>query len=149
MLIDGLPVKILRKSRNPKDIAWRENGVELVVDTTGAFNDPTTDPGNPGGALRGHLEAGAVKVMLSAPFKIKSKGLDMPGDAVTTVMGINPFPPSYYFCSIVHDHLPVIHDQTAAGDDRGRKSTQCLHGNHSCRNRQSAGARPPAGSGCR
>ncbi len=89
MLIDGLPVKILRKSRNPKDIAWRENGVELVVDTTGAFNDPTTDPGNPGGALRGHLEAGAVKVMLSAPFKIKSKGLDMPGDAVTTVMGIN------------------------------------------------------------
>lgn len=89
MLIDGLPVKILRKSRNPKDIAWRENGVELVVDTTGAFNDPTTDPGNPGGALRGHLEAGAVKVMLSAPFKIKSKGLEMPGDAVTTVMGIN------------------------------------------------------------
>ena len=89
MLIDGVPVKILRKSRNPKDIAWRENGVGLVVDTTGAFNDPTTDPGDPGGALRGHLEAGAVKVMLSAPFKIKSKGLDMPGDAVTTVMGIN------------------------------------------------------------
>ncbi len=89
MLIDGVPVKILRKSRNPKDIAWRQNGVGLVVDTTGAFNDPTTDPGDPGGALRGHLEAGAVKVMLSAPFKIKSKGLDMPGDAVTTVMGIN------------------------------------------------------------
>ncbi len=89
MVIDGLPVKILRESRNPKDIAWRENGVNLVVDTTGAFNDPTTDPGTPGGGLRGHLEAGAVKVMLSAPFKIKSKGLDMPGDAVTTVMGIN------------------------------------------------------------
>ena len=89
MLIDGVPVKILRKSRNPKDIAWRQNGVGLVVDTTGAFNDPTSDPGDPGGALRGHLEAGAVKVMLSAPFKIKSKGLDMPGDAVTTVMGIN------------------------------------------------------------
>ena len=89
MLIDGVPVKILRKSRNPKDIAWRQNGVGLVVDTTGAFSDPTTDPGDPGGALRGHLEAGAVKVMLSAPFKIKSKGLDMPGDAVTTVMGIN------------------------------------------------------------
>ena len=26
MLIDGVPVKILRQSRNPKDIAWRENG---------------------------------------------------------------------------------------------------------------------------
>ncbi len=89
MLIDGVPVKILRQSRNPKDIAWRDNGVGLVVDTTGAFSDPTTDPGSPGGALRGHLQAGAVKVMLSAPFKIKSKGLEMPEDAVTTVMGIN------------------------------------------------------------
>ena len=89
MRIDGVPVKVLRESRNPRDIAWRENGVNLVVDTTGAFNDPTTDPENGKGALRGHLEAGAVKVVLSAPFKIKSKGLQMPEDAVTTVMGIN------------------------------------------------------------
>jgi glyceraldehyde 3-phosphate dehydrogenase len=89
MLIDGVPVRILRKSRDPKKIAWRDNGVSLVVDSTGAFNDPTTDPGSARGALRGHLEAGAVKVMLSAPFKIKSKGLEMPDDAVTTVMGIN------------------------------------------------------------
>ena len=89
MLIDGVPVRILRESRDPKKIAWRENGVNLVVDTTGAFNDPTTDPGSARGALRGHLEAGAVKVMLSAPFKIKSKGLEMPDDAVTAVMGIN------------------------------------------------------------
>ncbi len=89
MLIDGVPVRILRNSRNPKDIAWRENGVSLVVDTTGVFNDPTTDPTSGEGSLRGHLEAGAVKVMLSAPFKIKSKGLEMPDDAITTVMGIN------------------------------------------------------------
>ncbi len=89
MLIDGVPVRILRESRNPKDIAWRDNGVSLVVDTTGVFSDPTADPGSAAGALRGHLEAGAVKVMLSAPFKIKSKGLEMPDDAVTTVMGIN------------------------------------------------------------
>jgi len=85
----GMPVKILRNSRNPKDIAWRDNGVNLVVDSTGAFTDPTTDGDSDRGALRGHLEAGAVKVVLSAPFKIKSKGLEMPDDAVTTVMGIN------------------------------------------------------------
>lgn len=30
------------------------------------------------GALRGHMQAGAEKVILSALFKIKSKGLDMP-----------------------------------------------------------------------
>ena len=89
MRVDGVPVTILRSSRNPKDIAWQQNDVKLVVDSTGVFTDPTTDGGSDKGALRGHLQAGAEKVILSAPFKIKSKGLDMPVDAVTTVMGIN------------------------------------------------------------
>jgi len=89
MVVNGVPVKILRSARNPKDIAWQENDVKLVVDTTGVFTDPTTDPDASRGALRGHMHAGAEKVILSAPFKIKSKGLDMPEDAVTTVMGIN------------------------------------------------------------
>lgn len=89
MIVNGVPVTILRSSRNPRDIAWQENGVKLVVDTTGVFTDPTTDPDADKGALRGHMQAGAEKVILSAPFKIKSKGLDMPGDAITTVMGIN------------------------------------------------------------
>lgn len=89
MVVNGVPVKILRESRNPKDIPWRQNEVKLVVDTTGVFTDPTTDADSAKGALRGHVNAGAEKVILSAPFKIKSKGLEMPGDAVTTVMGIN------------------------------------------------------------
>jgi glyceraldehyde 3-phosphate dehydrogenase len=89
MLINGMPVTILRTARNPKDISWQENDVRLVVDTTGVFSDPTTDADAAKGALRGHLQAGAEKVILSAPFKIKSKGLEMPKDAVTTVMGIN------------------------------------------------------------
>jgi len=89
MLVNGVPVTILRSSRNPGDIAWQDNGVKLVVDTTGVFTDPTTDPDAAKGALRGHMQAGAEKVILSAPFKIKSKGLDMPEDAITTVMGIN------------------------------------------------------------
>lgn len=89
MLVNGVPVTILRAARNPKDIAWQENNVRLVVDTTGVFTDPTSDGGSDKGALRGHLQAGAEKVILSAPFKIKAKGLEMPSDAVTTVMGIN------------------------------------------------------------
>jgi glyceraldehyde 3-phosphate dehydrogenase len=89
MLINGVPVTILREARNPKDIAWRAHGVKLVVDTTGVFKDPTADASDGKGAMRGHLQAGAEKVLLSAPFKIKSKGLDMPEDAITTVMGIN------------------------------------------------------------
>jgi len=89
MNIDGVKVTILRESRNPKDIKWKENGVRLVVDTTGVFRDPTADHDAPRGSLRGHLFAGAEKVILSAPFKIKDKGMAMPDDAVTTVMGIN------------------------------------------------------------
>ncbi len=89
MLIDGVPVQFLRNARNPKDIAWRENRAKIVVDTTGVFKDPTADASEGHGAMRGHLQAGAEKVLLSAPFKIKSKGLDMPDDAITTVMGIN------------------------------------------------------------
>nr|WP_320011097.1 glyceraldehyde 3-phosphate dehydrogenase NAD-binding domain-containing protein [uncultured Desulfobulbus sp.] len=89
MTINGVPVTFLRKDRNPKDIDWKGNQVRLVVDSTGVFKDPTADPSEAKGSVRGHLQAGAEKVMVSAPFKIKAKGLDMPDDAVTTVMGIN------------------------------------------------------------
>jgi len=89
MTVDGTKIKILRSSRNPKDIGWEEHGVRLVVDTTGQFRDPTTPPDDPRGSVRGHLESGAKKVIVSAPFKIKDKTKPMPDDAVTTVMGIN------------------------------------------------------------
>jgi len=89
MTVNGVPVTFLREARNPKDIKWQENNVRLVVDTTGVFKDPTADPDEARGSIRGHLQAGADKVLLSAPFKIKAKGIDMPEDAVTTVMGIN------------------------------------------------------------
>ncbi len=89
MMVNDVRVRFLRAARNPKDIRWKDHGVRLVVDTTGQFLDPTIGPANTGGSLRGHLESGAEKVILSAPFKIKDKGKPMPEDAVTTVMGIN------------------------------------------------------------
>ncbi|MFC1829395.1 type I glyceraldehyde-3-phosphate dehydrogenase [Thermodesulfobacteriota bacterium] len=89
MTIDGTLVKFLRTSRNPGELDWRSDGVDIVVDTTGQFLDPTLPPDHPGGSLRGHLEAGAENVVVSAPFKIKDKGKPMPDDAVTTIMGIN------------------------------------------------------------
>jgi len=89
MTVDGIKVKILRRFRNPKDIGWQEHDVRLVVDTTGQFLDPTAPPDAPKGSVRGHLEAGAERVIVSAPFKIKDKSKPMPDDAVTTVMGIN------------------------------------------------------------
>ena len=89
MVIDGVKVSFLRSHRNPAEIGWGDQGVRLVVDTTGQFLDPTLEPNQPGGALRGHLAAGAEKVIVSAPFKFKDKGTAAPEDAVTTVMGIN------------------------------------------------------------
>ncbi len=89
MDIDGVKVRFLRSSRNPAELNWREHGVKLVVDTTGKFLDPTVSSDHSNGSVRGHLDAGAEKVIVSAPFKIKDKGKSMPDDAVTTVMGIN------------------------------------------------------------
>ena len=111
MLVNGVLVKILQEARNPKDIKWKENDVRFIVDTTGVFNDPTADAESGRGALRGHLSAGAEKVLLSAPFKIKAKGLDMPEDAVTTVMGIND-----------DDYVPAKHHVISAASC----TTTCL-----------------------
>ena len=87
--IDGIPVLVLQEQRNPKDIPWREYDVEVVAECTGAFNDPTVPVSHPKGSIRGHLVAGARKVVNSAPFKIKDKSLKMPEDAVSLIYGIN------------------------------------------------------------
>ena len=87
--IDGVTIRFLRSFRNPAEINWKTHGIKLVVDTTGQFLDPTLPADHPKGAVRGHLDSGAEKVIVSAPFKIKDEGKPMPEDAVTTVMGIN------------------------------------------------------------
>jgi len=89
MTIDGVKVRFLMNNRNPKDIEWKEHGVRLVVDCTGKFRDPTLDPNDPKGAARGHLVAGAEKVIISAPFKVKNKDKELPEDTITMVYGIN------------------------------------------------------------
>ncbi|MDD9302243.1 MAG: glyceraldehyde-3-phosphate dehydrogenase [Desulfobacter sp.] len=86
--VNGVGVKILNRHRNPKDIEWASHNVDIVVDTTGQFLDPNLPANDPKGSIRGHLEAGARKVVASAPFKFK-QGAVMPDDVVTTVMGIN------------------------------------------------------------
>lgn len=58
--------------RDPANLPWKELGVELVIDSTGVFNDRE-------GASK-HLQAGAKKVLLTAPAKNVDK---------TIVMGVN------------------------------------------------------------
>jgi len=89
MTIDGIPVTVLRESRNPRNIPWGEYGAKVVVEATGKFTNPTVPFDAAEGSVRGHLESGAEKVMVSAPFKTKDRNIPMPADIVTVVMGIN------------------------------------------------------------
>ena len=89
MMIDGIPVTILREARNPADIPWRQYGADIVLECTGKFKDPTIASNNKSGSIRGHLHGGAKAVINSSPFKIKNNALSVPDDAVTLIYGIN------------------------------------------------------------
>lgn len=87
--IDGMYLKVLTSERDPKNIPWAKEGVQIVVDCTGKFIDPTVDPNSGKGSIRGHLVGGAKKVIASAPFKIKDSSKKLPDDALMAVYGIN------------------------------------------------------------
>ena len=89
MLIDGIPVTVLREARNPADIPWRQYGADIVLDCTGKFKDPTIASDSKNGSIRGHFHGGAKVIINSSPFKIKNKALSVPDDAVTLIYGIN------------------------------------------------------------
>jgi glyceraldehyde 3-phosphate dehydrogenase len=89
LLIDGIPVTILREARNPADIGWRNHGVDVVVECTGKFQDPTLAADDKNGSITGHLAGGAKVVINSSAFKIKNKALAMPDEAITLIYGIN------------------------------------------------------------
>ena len=89
LMIDGIPVTILREARNPAEIGWRNHRVDVVAECTGKFLDPTVSPDEKNGSIRGHLASGARVVINSSAFKIKNKALFMPDEAVTLIYGIN------------------------------------------------------------
>lgn len=71
IFIDGHEVHALSEA-DPSKLPWKELGVDIVLECTGRFNDPAK--------AAAHLEAGAKKVILSAPAK---------GEAPTFVYGVN------------------------------------------------------------
>lgn len=71
IIADGHKVNVFAEP-DPAQLPWGEMGVDVVVESTGKFNNP--------GDAAAHLRAGAKKVVLTAPAK---------GEALTVVMGVN------------------------------------------------------------
>jgi glyceraldehyde 3-phosphate dehydrogenase len=69
--VDGSRIAIFSHT-NPADIPWGDLGVDYVIESTGRFTE--------GEQAQAHLEAGAKKVVISAPAK---------GNVKTIVMGVN------------------------------------------------------------
>jgi len=60
MVVNGDRIRVCAE-RNPADLPWDELGVDVVLESTGLFTD--------GDKARAHIEAGAGKVLISAPAK--------------------------------------------------------------------------------
>lgn len=69
--VDGNEIKVL-SDRDPSNLPWADLGIEIVVESTGIFDEADK--------AAGHLEGGAKKVIISAPAK---------GDVFTVVLGVN------------------------------------------------------------
>jgi len=71
IIVDGREVKVLQL-KDPAQLPWRDLGVDIVIESTGLFTE--------GESARAHLDAGAKKVIISAPAK---------NEDVTIVLGVN------------------------------------------------------------
>ncbi len=71
LVVDGTPLKVVAE-KDPANLPWKELGAEIVVESTGRFTNAED--------ARKHIEAGAQKVIISAPAK---------GEDITIVMGVN------------------------------------------------------------
>lgn len=80
-LVNGNKVTVI-DGKLPSEMNWGELGVDIVIESTGAFTEYAK--------AHGHIEAGAKKVIISAPAK---------GDVKTIVMGVN----DSEYDSSVHD----------------------------------------------
>src|SRR5437762_471192 len=72
LVVNGHKIKCLAVKEGPAALPWKQLGVEYVIESTGLFTDAEK--------ARGHLQAGARKVIISAPAK---------GEDITVVMGVN------------------------------------------------------------
>ena len=71
LIVNGAEIKVV-SAKTPAELPWKALGVDIVIESTGLFTDADK--------AKGHLTAGAKKVVISAPAK---------GEDITIVMGVN------------------------------------------------------------
>ena len=72
IIVDGQKIHVYSET-DPKNLPWKDLGVDVVIESTGFFTDPEK--------AKAHIEAGARKVVISAPAKGEG--------AKTVVLGVN------------------------------------------------------------
>lgn len=72
LVVNGHKIKCLAVKEGPAALPWKELGVDIVIESTGLFTEADK--------AKGHLTAGAKKVIISAPAK---------GEDITVVIGVN------------------------------------------------------------
>src|SRR6202043_3245468 len=72
LIVDGHKIKALAVKEGPAALPWKALGVDIVIESTGLFTE--------GEKAKGHITAGAKKVIISAPAK---------NEDITIVMGVN------------------------------------------------------------
>jgi glyceraldehyde 3-phosphate dehydrogenase len=71
LVVNGSDIQVV-SAKNPADLPWKAMGVDVVIESTGLFTQVEK--------AQGHIDAGAKKVIISAPAK---------GDCLTVVLGVN------------------------------------------------------------
>ncbi len=75
IVVDGHPIRVFQE-RDPRNLPWKDLGVDIVIEATGVFRDAAADPG-----ARSHItHGGARKVIITAPAK---------NEDLTVVLGVN------------------------------------------------------------
>lgn len=71
LLVNGREIRVV-SAKDPSGLPWRELGAQIVIESTGLFTEAAK--------AKGHITAGAKKVVITAPAK---------GEDITVVMGVN------------------------------------------------------------
>lgn len=71
LVVNGAEIRVV-SAKDPSGLPWKQLGVDLVIESTGLFTDALKS--------KGHIDAGAKKVIISAPAK---------NEDITLVMGVN------------------------------------------------------------